>query len=176
METVILALLMVGAFAVLVIMFTEMLNFVQTHVPFVPTAKIDLIDMIARAGITREDLVYDLGSGNGKVVFTVEQQTGARAKGFQRGGWTQWYAQLRKRLTGSKTEFVTGNFFDHSWSEATVIYAYLYPFLMRSVEEKALEDCRPGTKLVVRDFYLPTLKHANSWHTPTGHTMYLYIV
>ena len=80
MEIIALGLFVIVALGVVVIMFTELLNFVQTHVPFVPTAKKDLIDMIARAGITREDLVYDLGSGNGKVVFTVEQLTGARQR------------------------------------------------------------------------------------------------
>lgn len=181
MEVIILGIVSVAALLILVVMFTEFLNFAQTNVPFVPTAKADLIFMVERAGITADDYVYDLGSGNGKVVFAMEELAGARAKGLQRGGWTQWYAQLRswgrRVFKGkAKTEFVTGNFFDHSWSDATVIYGYLYPFLMRSVEEKALEDCKPGTKLIVRDFYLPTLKHSDSWQTPAGHTMYLYLI
>lgn len=181
MSTLILGLLCLGAVGLLVMMFTEMLNFMQTRVPFVPTAKADLVFMIKRAGITADDYVYDLGSGNGKVVFAMEELAGARAKGLQRGGWTQWYAQIRQVLRKvfkgqNKTEFVTGNFFDQSWSEATVVYGYLYPFLMRSVEEKALQDCKPGTKIIIRDFNLPTLKHADTWETPTGHTMYLYVV
>lgn len=169
------------AIVMLIVMFTEMLNFVQTRIPFVPTAKEDLVFMIERAGITDRDFVYDLGSGNGKVVFAMEELAGARAKGLQRGGWTQWYAQLRsagRRIFKgkSKTEFVTGNFFDHHWGDATVVYGYLYPFLMRSVEEKALEDCKPGTKVIIRDFPLPTLGHVDQWQTPTGHTMYLYLI
>lgn len=181
MEVVILAALCVGALLMLVVMFTEMLNFLQTRVPFVPTAKADLVFMIERAGITADDYVYDLGSGNGKVVFAIEDLAGARAKGLQRGGWTQWYAQLRsagRRLFKgqNKTAFVTGNFFDHSWADATVVYGYLYPYLMRAVEEKALQDCKSGTKIIIRDFSLPTLPHADKWATPTGHTMYLYVI
>ncbi|HEX3099702.1 MAG TPA: hypothetical protein VHQ41_01880 [Patescibacteria group bacterium] len=177
MEIVILGLLLLGALFMLVVMFTEMMNFVQTRVPFVPTAKADLEFMIERAGIGAEDYVYDLGSGNGKVVFAMADLAGARAKGFQRSGWTQWYAKLRRAMQSqSRTEFVTGNFFDYSWSDATVVYAYLYPFLMQSVEDKALEDCQPGTKIVVRDFNLPSLPHSDTWQTPTGHTMYLYLI
>ncbi len=181
METIILGLLCAAAVFILIVMFTEFLNFAQTNVPFVPTAKADLAFMVTRAGIMADDYFYDLGSGNGKVVFAIEELAGARAKGIQRGGWTQWYAQLRsaaRRIFKKKdrTEFVTGNFFNHQWSEATVIYAYLYPFLMRSVEEKFLEECKPGTKLIVRDFYLPNLKHVDTWETPTKHNMYLYII
>ncbi len=173
--------LAIAALGFLVVMFTEMLNFVQTRVPFVPTAKADLIVMIQRVGISPTDRVYDLGSGNGKVVFAIEDLAGASATGLQRGGWTQWYAQARRKLRQvlkgqTKTEFVTGDFFKQSWTDATVIYAYLYPFLMKFVEEKALEDCTPGTKIVVRDFFLPNLQPKDTWQTPTGHTMYLYEV
>lgn len=180
---ILLVFLFIGTLVILVMMLTELINFIQTRVPFVPTARKDIVDMVSRVGITSTDYVYDLGSGNGKVVFTVSNLTGARTKGFQRSGWTQWYAQLknyfRKSAAKQKSsvELVTGNFFDHSWSDATVIYGYLYPFLMRSVAEKALEDCRPGTKLVIRDFYLPNLSRLiqlDSWQTPTGHTIYLY--
>jgi hypothetical protein len=176
MEAIVLSILGVFSLLLLVMMLTELLNFVQTRVPFVPTSRADLVHLAERVGITQEDYVYDLGSGNGKVVFAVEQLTGASTKGFQRSGWTQWYAQLKKYFTRSKTQLVTGDFFNYPWSEATVIYAYLYPFLMRSVGEKILTDCSPGTKVVIRDFPLPNIALAESWETPSGHTMYLYIV
>jgi hypothetical protein len=176
MEILILGITAVFALIILYMAFTEMLNFIQTHVPFVPTSKKDLIDMTKRVGVTADDLVLDLGSGNGKVLFAVEDITGARARGLQRAGWTQTYAKLRKFLTGSKVEFVSGNFFDQSWTEATVIYGYLYPFLMSQVGEKAREDCRPGTRVVVRDFPIPNLQLVESWETPTYHRMYLYII
>ncbi len=172
----VLGILAVIALFIAVISITEMLNFLQTRVPFVPTAKADLVYMVQKAGITADDYVYDLGSGNGKVVFAVEELSGARAKGLQRGGWTQWYAQLRRLVTGSKAEFVTGNFFNHPWNEASVIYGYLYPPLMSFVEQKALAECRPGTKLVIRDFKLPNLHPQEVWETPAGHTMYYYVL
>lgn len=165
-----------GALLILFMVFTELVNFLQTRVPFVPTSKKDIADMVHRVGITQQDLFLDLGSGNGKVVFAVEQLTGAKARGLQRGGWTQIYAKLRKRLTGSKAELVTGNFFNQPWSDATVIYCYLYPHLMNQVADKAKHDCKPGTKIVVRDFPIPNLQLHSSWQTPTYHDMYLYIL
>jgi hypothetical protein len=176
MEILILSITACFALLILYMAFTEMLNFLQTHVPFVPTSKKDLIDMAERVGVTDKDLVIDLGSGNGKVLFAIEDVTGARARGLQHAGWTQTYAKLRKILTGSKVELVSGNFFNQPWTDATVVYGYLYPFLMSQVGEKAQEDCRPGTKIVVRDFPIPNLQLSESWETPTFHRMYLYII
>lgn len=176
MGIVILSALLLGALLILYMAITEMANYLQTRVPFVPTNKIDIADMAQRVGITQTDYFFDIGSGNGKVVFAVESLTGAKTKGLQRAGWTQMYAKLRKLFTGSKSEFVSGNFFDQSWKEATVVYGYLYPFLMNQVGEKALADCQPGTKLVIRDFPIKMLKHSDTWQTPSYHTIYLYVI
>lgn len=168
--------LLIFALLILYMAITETVNFMQTRVPFVPTTRVDIEDMTQRVGITKSDYFFDIGSGNGKVVFAVEGITGARVKGLQRAGWTQTYAKLRRLLTGSKVELVSGNFFNQPWQEATIIYAYLYPFLMNKVGEKALADCNPGTKLVVRDFAISHLKHHQTWQTPSNHTMYLYVI
>lgn len=175
-QDIVLGILAAGSLLLLYMMFTEMLNFLQTRVPFVPTARKDIEDMVKRVGITEQDFVIDLGSGNGKVLFTIENLTGARTRGIQRAGWTQEYGRLRKWLTKSKTELISANFFDESWSDATVVYSYLYPPLMRSIGEKFREDCKSGTKLVCRDFYVPDMEPKATWQTPSNHTMYLYLL
>ena len=173
----ILFIFLIGALILLYMMVTELINFVQTNVPFVPTSKVDLLNMIKRVGITSNDYVYDIGSGNGKVLFAVEDAVpGVRTKGFQRGGWTQVYAKLRKRFTYSSVELETGDFFKFSWADATIIYGYLYPFLMERVGGKAKKECRVGTKIVIRDFPIPNLKLHESWTTPSNHTIYVYII
>lgn len=176
MENLILGTVTIFVLLITYMSLTEMWNFLQTRVPFVPTSKEDLVDLVDRVGITEKDFVLDLGSGNGKVLFTLEKETGAKTMGIQRAGWTQVYGKLRKFLTGSKTKLISGNFFDHSWSEATIVYGYLYPFLMSQVGEKALGDCRSGTKIISRDFPIPNLKLYQTWETPTFHQMYLYII
>lgn len=176
MIVLILGFFLIVALGMLVVMFTEMMNFVQTRVPFVPTAEKDIADMVKRVGITKDDFVIDLGSGNGKVPFVVEALTGAGARGLQKAGWTQWYALAKKLLTRSKIELISGDFFLESWSDATVVYSYLYPPLMRSVGAKFKEDCKPCTKLVCRDFPVPNMTAIEQWQTPTGHTMYLYLL
>lgn len=176
MEIGVLSVLLIAALVILYMALTEMSNYIMTRVPFVPTSRSDIEDMVKRVEIGPTDCFYDIGSGNGKVAFTVEKLTGARVKGLQRAGWTQTYAKLKRYLIGSKAELISGNFFDHSWNDATVIYAYLYPFLMNQVAEKALVDCKPGTKLVVRDFQILSLTPKITWQTPSNHAMYLYVI
>ncbi len=91
-------------------MVTEMIVFVMTRVPFVPSPQKDIVELVKRLPISKQDYVYDLGSGNGKVVFAIERLSGARVKGFQLAGWTHWYAQVRKFVVRSDSELVGGNF------------------------------------------------------------------
>lgn len=158
------------------VIFTEMLVFIRTRVPFVPSPRHDIVRMVKELPISKDDYVYDLGSGNGKVVFAIEELSGARVKGFQLNGWTHWYAVLKKSFRRSNAELVGSNFFKHDWKDATVIYAYLYPFLMRDIGEKALADCRPGTKVIARDFSIPNLTLTSHWDTGGGHELFIYTI
>lgn len=174
-QDIVFGILLVGALVLLYMMLTEMINFIQTKVPFIPSSKKDVEDMVKRVGITDKDFVIDLGSGNGKVLFIIEKLTGAKTRGLQRAGWTQEYGRLKKLLTGSSVELVSGDLFKLPWSDATVVYSYLYPPLMRAVGKKFKTDCNPGTKLVCRDFYIPDLTPQKEWQSPSNHTFYLYV-
>ena len=176
MEIILLAIVTVIVLIVLTMMFSEMVVLVVSRIPFVPTAATDILDVAKRVPVTEQDVFYDLGSGNGKVVFLIEKHTGARTKGFQLAGWTHWYAQIKKFAIGSKAELVGENFFKHNLQDATVVYTYLYPFLMKDVGEKILAECKPGTKVVSRDFAIPNLPLYEEWQSPSRHLMRLYIV
>ncbi len=164
------------AIGLLLVMLSEMAVFVRTRVPFVPSPRKNISELVAKLPITKDDYVFDLGSGNGKVLFEIEKLSGARVKGFQLGGWTQWFAKLKKLFIGSKAELVSDNFFNHSWSDATIVYAYLYPFLMRDIGSKALAECKPGTRIVARDFFIPTLDLHERWDLGGKHEMFIYII
>ena len=146
------------SFSILIVIVSSFIGFLLTRVPFVRTSAKDVAVVVEQIGISSDDILYDLGSGDGMVIFLVEKLSGAKTTGFELTWWTHALAQLRKIITGSKAVFINRNFFHQSWSEATVIYGYLYPPLMGRVETKFLEDCKPGTKAIIRDFPFPTLK------------------
>lgn len=149
-------------------------GFLITRVPFVPTAARDLQLIVERVPLSKQDVIYDLGSGNGKVAFTLEKLTGAQTVGFEAMLWTHWYALLKKLFTRSQARFVRGNFFRYNWGEATVIYCYLYPPLMRRVGEKVKQDCKQGTRVIVRDFPIPNLPQVDYFKTYGNHEVFIY--
>lgn len=166
------------AFSLLLLVWitSSFLGFVMTRVPFVPTTARDIRLIVERVPLSSHDIVYDLGSGNGKVVFMLERLTGAQAIGFEAMLWAHWYARIKRALTRSGATFVLGNFFKHDWSKATVVYCYLYPPLMRQIGEKILAECKPGTRVIVRDFPIPNLPQIDHFQTHKNHEVFIYRV
>jgi hypothetical protein len=165
------------AFAILLlfVITSAFLGFLLTRVPFVPTYASDVEFFVKKLGLSAKDTFYDLGSGDGKVVFLVEKYSGAKVKGFELTWWTHWLAKIKKIIRKSNAQFVNRNFFKQPWAEATVIYGYLYPPLMGRVEEKFLAECKPGSIAVIRDFPLPNLKPQEIIYRPKKHELYIYI-
>lgn len=161
---------------VLFIISSSFIGFVMTRVPYVRTRAADIKEIVRRVPITAADSFFDLGSGDGKVMFLVEKISGAKVKGFELTIWTHIWSRIRRVAKKSRAEFVYGNFLQNNFSQATVIYCYLYPHLMRMIGEKVLADCKPGTKVVSRDFPIPNLTKIDEWKSPTGHDIYLYRV
>lgn len=171
--------LLLSLLFVLVVMFvisSSFLGFLATRVPFVPTHRADIPELVQRLGLTKQDVIYDLGSGNGKVVFLFEHHSGAKVIGIEAMLWTHLWAKLRARFTRSKATFRYGNFFNHPLHDATVVYTYLYPPLMSKLAGKLQTECRPGTLFVSRDFYNEHLRQIDHYNTASGHEMYVYQV
>jgi len=166
--------LLVVNLILLLVIFSAFLGFVMTRVPFVPTRASDIEFFAKELGISEKDTFFDLGSGDGKVCFLIEKQTGAKTLGFELTWWTHWLARIKRIFKGSKAKFVNQNFFKHPWSEATVVYGYLYPPLMKRVEKKFLADCRPGSLAVIRDFPFPGIKPQLVFRLPKNHEIYVY--
>jgi hypothetical protein len=152
------------------------LGFLFTRVPYITTDAADIPELVERLAIASTDTVYELGSGNGKVAFLIEQHAGAKVHGFEATLWTHLWAELKKIVKRSKADFVYGNFYNHSWSDATVMYMYLYPSLMPVIAKKALAECAPGTRLVSRDFAIHTMNKIDEYTTKSNHTIYVYQV
>ena len=172
--TTMLLLLCLFTLAVLFLITSEVIAFLRTRVPFRPTSVRDVRFFVKELGIKPTDVFYDLGSGNGKVVFLVESLSGARVKGFELGWWTLMYSKIKSKLKNSKAQFVYRDFFKENWSEANYIYGYLFPGLMAKVEQKFLADCKPGSIAIIRDFPFPKLKATQKYYLPKKHEIYVY--
>lgn len=156
--TILLIIFLVFTVCLCFVVVSSFIGFLITRVPFVPTTKKDIRYLVKQLPILPSDVLYDLGSGDGSVILSVEKMSGARGVGFELTWWTYFYAKLKAFFSRAVSQFKRVDFFNEDWSEATIVYAYLYPPLMSRVEQKFLTNCKPGTRAVVRDFPFPTLE------------------
>ena len=154
-----------------------MISFVQTSVPFVPTPKRDLQKLVEILELSDKEVIYDLGSGDGSVLLWFGKNFKTKSLiGYELILFTYLISRIRVILGNSKAKFFHKNFFNYSLTDATLIYVYLYPMLMRSVGEKINRDCKAGTKVVSRDFKFPNLQLINHYWVDKKHEYFIYQV
>jgi predicted RNA methylase len=109
------------------------------------TAKI----MCRLAKIEKNDIIYDLGSGDGQALLEAARR-GGRGVGIEIDPVRVWLSKLIFKLNGVnlKVKVVRKNFFEVNLSEATVIFAYLVPKTLAKLKPKFLKELKPGTRIV----------------------------
>jgi SAM-dependent methyltransferase len=121
---------------------------------FVPTWEPVVYEMLELAGVAGRDVVYDLGSGDGRIVILAAQKYGARGVGIELdpklvevSRQVARDAQLADRVT-----FIAGDLFTADISPATVVTLYLSTTMNRQLEDKLKRELRPGTRIVSHQF------------------------
>ncbi len=129
---------------------------------FVPTEQEDVPRMLKLAGLKDGDVVYDLGSGDGRIVFeAVRLNPTARGRGIDIDEKLVNEARQLAIKTGveKRVQFLHQNAFDADLKEADIIAMWLWPELMRMLRPKIMAEARPGTRVVTRIWDLgPTWK------------------
>ena len=125
----------------------------RPDVIFVPTREVVVDAMLDAAKVGPNDIVYDLGCGDGRIVIAAAKR-GARGVGVdidpQRIKEANENAQ-KAGVTG-KVDFRLGDLFEADIREATVVTLYLLPSLNVKLKPRLLEQLRPGTRIVSHDF------------------------
>jgi len=122
-------------------------------VVWVPTPDALVTRMLLAAKTTDKDLVYDLGSGDGKIPIAAAKQFGATAVGIE---YNTEMAALAKRnveraAVAGKVTIIEGDIFKEDFSKATVVTMYLLPDLNLKLRPLLLK-MKPGTRLVSHQF------------------------
>ncbi|MDQ3069467.1 MAG: methyltransferase domain-containing protein [Acidobacteriota bacterium] len=120
---------------------------------YVPTPPEVVEEMLRMVKVTKNDVVYDLGSGDGRIVITAAQKFGARGKGFDIDPQriAEANANLQAAGVGDRVKFVEDDLFTQDLSEATVITLYLLPSLNMKLRPM-LWKLKPGTRIVSHSF------------------------
>ncbi len=122
-------------------------------VMWIPTPQ-GLIDkMLEVAKVTSDDLVFDLGAGDGIIALTAAGRHGARAVGIEYNPQLADFARRKVAESGleNKVRIITGDIFKEDFSAATVVTLYLYPDLNMRLRPTLL-GMKPGTRVVSHAF------------------------
>lgn len=130
----------------------------KKDVPYITTPQRVVERMLEMADVSDEDVVYDLGSGDGRFVITAAQQFGARGVGIEIDPDLVREARSKARLAGvsDRVEFRQGSLFDVDLREASVVTLYLEPDLNLRLRPKLLLHLDPGDRVVSHDFDMGT--------------------
>lgn len=123
-------------------------------VPFVPTPPEVVDAMLEMAKVEKDDVLYDLGSGDGRIVITAARRHGTRGVGIDLDPDRIKEANENAVRAGvtDRVRFILGDIFDAKIGEATVVTLYLLPAVNLKLRPKLLRELRPGTRIVSHNY------------------------
>lgn len=122
--------------------------------PFVTSPEHIVTAMLKLAQVKKDDVVYDLGCGDGRIVIAAAKQFGARGVGIEHNPDLLALARDSAKQAGveSLVKFERNDLFDADIQEATVVMLYLLPEVNLKLRPKLLKELKPGTRVVSHEF------------------------
>ena len=180
------------------VLFTWLLIFSWSHlaraqqdspveqVPYVPTP-IEVVDRMLEFGdVKKSDVVYDIGSGDGRIVIEAAKKYGAKGVGIEMDQPLVDLARRNAKQEGVDhlVEFRQGDALKADVSAATVVTLYMLPSFNKMLRPILEQQLKPGTRVVVHDYPIEGWKPVK-WEemplmdtrpevTPHKHILYLY--
>ena len=128
--------------------------------PYVPTPWVIVDAMLNLADIRAADVVYDLGSGDGRLVITAAKRYKARGVGVELQPELVELANAgaKKEEVADRVKFIQGDLFETDIRDATVVTLYLLPRFVTRLVPRFMAELRPGTRIVSHDYPLAPWK------------------
>jgi SAM-dependent methyltransferase len=147
------------------------------EVPYVPTENTVVDAMLKLAGVTKADVVYDLGCGDGRIVVRAAKNHGARGVGIDidPARIQQARENAKRNNVEDLVRFEENDLFDADIHEATVVMLYLLPDVNLRLRPKLLRDLKPGTRIVSHSFNMGDWKPEKEEQVD-GATIYLWTI
>jgi SAM-dependent methyltransferase len=146
--------------------------------PYVPTPQPVVEAMLQLARVGPADVVYDLGSGDGRIPITAAERFGARGVGIEIDPFMVSQAEGNRARSAARdrVRFITGDLFDADLSEATVVTLFLFPKINARLIPKLHRELRPGSRIVAHHFDLGPEWPADQARDVNGLMIYLWTV
>ncbi|HJR03542.1 MAG TPA: methyltransferase domain-containing protein [Methylomirabilota bacterium] len=151
------------------------------EVPDVRTPLVVVNEMLRLADVTSNDVVYDLGSGDGRILIAAARDRGARGVGLEIDPALVALSTERAGRLGlaDKLAFRQQDLFEADLAPATVVTLYLSPDLNRRLRPKLLSELRPGARIVSHSFDMGDWAPSRTLQVSSNegsHTLYLWVV
>src|SRR4030042_419286 len=150
-------------------------------VPYVPSKPEVVATMLRMAQVRKDDVLYDLGCGDGRIVITAAQLYGTRGVGMDIDPERIQESQenAAKANVGHRGKFLEQDLFQADFHEATVVSLYLLTSVNLRLRPNLLAQLRPGTRVVSHNYAMDTWKPDDSavvMVNETTHNVYFWVV
>jgi len=149
----------------------------EYEVPYVPTPENVVAEMLKLANLKKGDVVYDLGSGDGRIVIMAAQKAGVKGVGIEINPERIKEAEENARKAGV-TDLVTfrhNDLFEENISPATVVTLYLLPEVNLRLRPKLLKELKPGARVISHDYDMGDWKPDKEVQLE-GHKIYYWVI
>jgi precorrin-6B methylase 2 len=150
----------------------------RLDVPYVPTPQEVVDRMLAMARVGKNDVLYDLGCGDGRIVVTAAKARGARGTGIDLNPVRIAEAQENAKKAGvsDRATFKVGDLFETDVSPATVVTLYLLPSVNVKLRPRLWQQLKVGTRVVSHAFDMGPEWPPEKKEEVDGRTIYYWTI
>jgi len=152
-------------------------NWTTIDVLYVPTPYDVVDEMLSMARVGKDDVLYDLGSGDGRIPIAAAKKYGIRATGIDIDPERIREAEGNANAAGvgALVRFRQEDLFQTDFRDATVVTLYLQPHLNIKLRPRLWAELKPGTRIVSHQFDMGDWPPEKKWER-NGHSVYLWTV
>ena len=127
--------------------------------PFVPVCSEEINKILKLANPKPREILYDLGSGDGRIIIEAAKKYDVRAIGIEINPFLFYFSRWKIKKLGlqERVKVLWSNFFKKDISQANIIIIYLLQRTNYRLERKFLSDLRPGTRIISKSFIFKNL-------------------
>jgi len=148
--------------------------------PFVPSPPDVVTTMLQLADVKKDEMLFDLGCGDGRIIIEAAKKFGAKAVGVEldKGRYEECIRRIRESNLNGRVNVIHGNLLDVDLRSADIVTLYLLPISNDEVKPKLERELKNGTRVVSHDYPISKWKPnevkeiKGNW---SSHKIYLYI-
>ncbi len=148
----------------------------KSGAPFYPTRTGVIRTALEAAALRSGEIFYDLGAGTGRALLIAEKEFGARATGFEISTIFFLIGKINLFVHRSHVSLINKNLFGADLKEADVVFCFLAIRTMQKMEDKIKTGLKPGARVIVYAFPLPTMTPTKTITVHGQWKMFIYTI